>query len=286
MRILVIGLLILMAFARQSSWAITPPTPNLLRNLDIQRYYQQSQREERVLELSSDQERFIALALEQRTENPQGGLLILHDVGHTPDWPYLLQQVRTVMPDLGWSTLSIDLPTPATEALGVLPLADTNEPISATTSPVEAQARVLARIQAGIAYLNGEGLFNIAVLGYGDGAYWGTKYLSERLAEEEQDSFALILFEPPLKYPDLPELMASLTIPTLDLYMRDSEFAHDQAELRKGAVMRAKHPDYLQIHDAPRHGFYGLPSIDRSTRRIWGWLRNHAAGYEATLNGG
>jgi hypothetical protein len=271
----------------QAGQGATAPTPNLLRNLDLQRYYLAAMRGEQVLELSTDQERFIALSLEQRTASPKGGILILHDIGHTPDWPYLLQQVRKVMPDMGWSTLSIDLPTPARDAIGRLPLGGVeSDTAQVVESAADWEARLMARIQVGVGQLNQDGIFNIAVLGYGDGAYWGTKYLAERLSDEEKDSYALILFEPALNYPDLPELMASLQIPILDVYMNNSDFSAMQAKLRKGAVRRAKHPDYLQIHDAARQSFYGVPDIDRSTRRVWGWLRNHAAGYEAVLDGG
>ena len=284
-----VPVLCLLCFA-QSLLAANVPTPNLSRSLDLQRYYQAAMQGETVLELTTDSERFIALSLEQRTASPQGGVLILHDVGHTPDWPYLLQQARKVLPDVGWSTLAIDLPTPAADAIGLLPLAESDTTTSAKgdadNAPQTAadwEGRIMARIQSGIAQLNQDGIFNIAVLGYGDGGYWATKYLSERLADEEKDSFVLILVEPPLFYPDLPELMASLDISILDLYMNDSAFARQQAKLRQGAVRRAKHPNYLQIHDAARHGFYGLPSIDRSTRRVWGWLRTHAGGYEAVL---
>jgi hypothetical protein len=261
------------------------PTPNVSRSLDIQRHYQNALQGEQVLELETSTERFIALSIEQRTNKPQGGILILHDVGHTPDWPFLLKQARLFLPDVGWNTLSIDLPTPQRDAIGRIPLQDTTQ--ATDTNAVQTQedweSRLMDRLAAGIKQLNDDGIFNIAVLGYGDGGYWGAKYLSERLSEEEEEGYALILYEPPLTYSDLPDMIGKLTIPLLDIYMHDSEYAHLQAKLRKASAMRADHPDYLQIHDASRHGFLGSPDIDRSTRRVWGWLRNHAAGYEAEL---
>jgi hypothetical protein len=264
------------------SLAAPVPTPHLSRSLDLQRQYQSSLRAEQVLELATDQERFIALQLEQETASPEGGVLILHDAGQTPDWPYLLRQVREYLPAVGWTTLSIDLPTPLRDAIGVLPL---NENASAP-SPVsdeDRQNRVLARVASGIKQLNGDGIFNIAVIGYGDGAYWASRYLSERISEDEVEGYALILIDASLNYPELPDYLGLLTVPVLDLYMNDSDYSHQQARKRKAAAVRAEHPDYLQIHDALRHGFYGSPAIDRTTRRVWGWLRNHAAGYEANL---
>jgi len=262
----------------------TVPTPNLLRNQDIQKHYQNSLKGEQTIELINAQERFYALFIEQRTATPQGGILILHDVGQTPDWPFLLQQTRQYLPVVGWNSLSIDLPTPARDAIGRLPPneTDTNNGLPSETNE-EWEARVLERIATGIKHMNDNGIFNIAVLGYGDGAYWGTRYLAERLSTEEIDGYALILCEAPLNYPELPGFINKLTIPILDLYMNDSNFAHYQAGLRKAAAAKALHPDYLLVHDALRHGMHGTPKIDRSTRRVWGWLRNHAAGYEADL---
>jgi hypothetical protein len=44
--------------------------------------------------------------------------------------------------------------------------------------------------------------------------------------------------------------------------------------------LRNKAGNYLQIHDAASQASYGKADIDRSTRRVWGWLRNNAAGGE------
>lgn len=275
----------LSVFGSSLLWAADTvvPTPKVHQSLDLQRYYQNALQGEQVQELETAQERFIALWLEQRTSAPEGGVLILHDVGHTPDWPYLLQQTRKYLPDTGWSTLAIDLPTPQHVAIGQIPLSDTAAAPATAQSDTDWESRILDRIASGIRYLNNQGIFNIAVLGYGDGAYWGARYLTERLSEEEEDGYALILYEPTLAYPELADFLGQLTIPTLDVYMADSDFAHRRAKERKAAALREDHPDYLQIHDASRHGFYGSPDIDRSTRRVWGWLRNHAAGYEAQL---
>lgn len=257
------------------------PMPKLQQSLDLQQHYRNALRGEEVIELTTDNERFIALWLRQRTADPQGGLLILHDVGHTPNWPFLLQQAREYLPDVGWSTLAIDLPTPSRDALGMLPLNDGNTtPADTNQTPDE---RTTARLRAGISRLNSVGDFNIAIVGFGDGAYWGARYLAENLSEEELEGYALVMVEAPLNYPDLDDHIEQLQIPILDLYMAESDFAHRQARERKAVAARAKNEDYLQIHDAPRQQAFGKPSIDRTTRRIWGWLRENAAGGEAQL---
>ncbi|WP_187265478.1 DUF3530 family protein [Reinekea thalattae] len=250
----------------------------LQRNLEI--YYQSDYLAEQVIQLDADGEAFLALFLEQLSDQPQGGLLLLHDAGASADWPYLLKQLRQYLPEVGWSTLSVSLPIPYREFAE-------QRAADATTyteqSEEQWQARMMAHIGASIAELNRRGQFNIVLVGVGEGSYWGTRYLSERLSEEEKPGYSLVLINAPLARPDLPEMIGSLDISTLDLYMLDNPAVELQAKLRKGAAARAGHSDYLQIKDAARQGTYGKPDIDRTTRRVWGWLRNHAAGDEGVL---
>lgn len=277
-----LGGLMLLALAAPLSLAEgTIPTPKLHKAQDIERYYTRAMKGEQVILLENELEQFYALTLEQRTAEPKGGLLILHDKGHSPDWPYLLQQTRNFMPDVGWSTLSIDLPTPQRDALGRLSSGEATAASAEAETFEQWQERVLERIATGIATLNQDGLLNIALIGYGDGGYWASRYLAERLSEEEEEAYALILFDVSTEYDRLPNYIAQLNIPILDLYMTDSNFAHKRAQDRKAAAARNKAENYLQIHDASRQQSYGNATIDRSTRRVWGWLRNNAAGGEA-----
>jgi dienelactone hydrolase len=276
-----VGLLAASAMA----FAETDPMAGLHRNQELPRHCQNSLQGDQVIELSTPSERFFALSLEQETGSPEGGVLILHDAGQTPDWPFLLQQSRTYLPVVGWSTLSIPLPTPQRDATAWQPVADDAAPELVVETDEQWQERVMARIASGVQQLNEQGNFNIAVLGYGSGAYWAGRYLAERMLPEEALGYALILWQAPALRPDLAEYVGQLSIPILDLYMGDDPAQDRAAEQRKAAAARAKHPDYLQIHDATRHGSYGAPAIDRSTRRIWGWLRTHAGGQELPAGG-
>jgi len=265
--------------------AESDPMAALQRNQDLQTHYQNGLQADQVIELSTPAERFFALTMEQERATPEGGLLILHDAGQTPDWPFLLQQSRTYLPVVGWTTLSIPLPTPQRDATAWQPLATDAAPESVEETDEQWQERVLARIASGIKQLNEQGNFNIAILGYGDGAYWAGRYLAERMAPEEANGYALILWQVPLYRPEVANYIGQLTIPILDLYMGNTVALGRAARKRKAAAARAKHPDYLQIHDAERQSFYAAPAINRSTRRVWGWLRNHAAGDEAIMAG-
>ena len=53
---------------------------------------------------------FLALYFASITAKIQGTLLLLPENAHHPDWPGTIHQLRTSMPDEGWSTVSIALP--------------------------------------------------------------------------------------------------------------------------------------------------------------------------------
>jgi hypothetical protein len=274
------GCILILLAGLASLSAETLPTPSTTVQKNLEKHYLESMEPIQIVTLNAENEPFLGLFYDQLTASPQGAALILHDAGASADWPYLQRQIHRYLPEIGWSTLAISLPLPNT------PLAEvrTGQGVSFMPQTTEQWlARMNARIAAALAELNSQGYFNIAIIAIGDSAYWAAAYLSERLNPLEEDGFSFIMINAPITYKDLPDIIGTLNISTLDLYMTDSSQAHQQARLRKAAAVKAQHPDYLQINDAPRQSFYSIPEIDRTTRRIWGWLRNHAAGLEAQL---
>jgi len=53
----------------------------------------------------------LSLQKQPRTAIPQGAVLLLHDKEQHADWPYLIHPLRTQLPDSGWYTLSVNLPS-------------------------------------------------------------------------------------------------------------------------------------------------------------------------------
>src|SRR3990172_8219230 len=54
--------------------------------------------------------RFLTLYTGQTANHAKGAAIILHGMGAHPDWPQVISPLRTSLPELGWSTLSIQLP--------------------------------------------------------------------------------------------------------------------------------------------------------------------------------
>lgn len=216
---------------------------------------------------------FTAIFLEQRSDTPRGGVILLHDQGTHPDWPELIHPLRTALPDVGWSTLSLQLP--------VLPRGATTKEYA----PLFGDAA--QRIKAGVEFLQAKGVDPIILAGHGLGASMGAHMLASdpdpRIRAFIGISMSSSTEEPAL---DLSQSLGKITIPVLDLYgSREPE-----AALRAAQRMRAARgnpvtttdagkpkPDYrtMEITGAD-HLFSGQEEI--MVKRIRGWLKRVTAG--------
>lgn len=235
---------------------------------DLQAYYRNALRGDQVVQLGAETDPFLGLRLQQRTATPQGGVLILHDQGHNPNWPVRVQQTRRFLPEKGWNTLSIALPT--------------------TTAPGEESdefaRRIMDRIALGQQRLNQEGLFNIVLIGFGDGAYWAARYMAERLRPDDEIGYSLLMIDASPDRTDLPGYVGALNLPVLDLIHSDSDWAQNQARERQAEAARNKLDNYSLILDAPAYTGTNTDRPGRTVRRIWGWLKRNAAGKEGEIN--
>ncbi len=230
---------------------------------DLAQAVANTQDEDEVVILGEGEQAFLGLRLQQRTATPQGAVLILHDQGHNPDWPVLLQQARNYLPDVGWTTLSIALPLVGGYA-------------------TDADA-TLDRIALGLQRLNQEGQFNLVILGYGEGAYWAARYLSERLTPDQDIGYGLMMVNAKTIEPDLPDLIGSLNIAILDWVSEDSPAVLRAADNRRAAARRNQLERFTQIRDPGQASFYNQATPNRTTRRLWGWLRTRMAGREGEV---
>lgn len=91
-----------------------PPKPYIVPNAEKTRFdvlaRQADPRE--VLRLNANEEEFLTLFRPEHTPKARGALVILHIEDGHPDWPMVVNPVRTQMPDFGWATLSVAIPSP------------------------------------------------------------------------------------------------------------------------------------------------------------------------------
>jgi len=243
--------------------------------------------------LTAAGERFLGLYTPASTGAPLGAAIILPGLGLHPDWPDVIAPLRTGLPGYGWSTLSIALPTPARGSDGKWQL-----------EPYYTASR--ARIQAAIAFLDKQGITEVALIGQGLGAAAGAVNVSGSDALRVVAFAAISLGVPADAAPSLyrPGLVAQIRVPTLDIFgSRDLDEVTDTAAARLTAARRggldtsadrepmparpaaeAAGPASRERHDhiafrqfqvaGADHRFRGAePTL---LRRIAGWLKSQA----------
>ena len=107
---------------------------------------------------------FLALYAEASTDKPKGAVILLHGIGVHPAWPDVIEPLRTALPEIGWHTLSLQMPILHSDST------DKDYP------PLFPE--VSERIQAGIDFLKGHGINTVVLSGHSLGAVMAAYYLS------------------------------------------------------------------------------------------------------------
>jgi pimeloyl-ACP methyl ester carboxylesterase len=115
------------------------------------------------IHLKADGVEFLGLYAEPSSDHSKGAVILLHGIGVHPAWPDVIEPLRMQLPDLGWYTLSLQMP--------VL----NNEAEEKDYPPLFPE--VPARIQAGVDFLKSKGIRNIVISGHSTGATMASYYL-------------------------------------------------------------------------------------------------------------
>lgn len=145
------------------------------------------------------------------------------------------------------------------------------------------------RISASIRYMQeSKGQYNLIFLGVGSGAHLLARYAQSQLAAGKAAAIQGLVFvnakhnlQPGAARPgaSLPELLANLYMPILDLYQGNSARNIENAKKRIDQAHRFHLNRYTQIRIPPvSHQAYS--SNNRVIRRVRGWLAKYAEGME------
>ncbi|MCP5336028.1 MAG: DUF3530 family protein [Oceanospirillaceae bacterium] len=141
-------------------------------------------------------------------------------------------------------------------------------------------------IEAGLAYLNNSGQFNLVVIAVGDSANWAVEALNKRIAQNGSAlGYSLILINAnPSVFPqyDLNDNISKLDIPALDLVSDHESDTSWQDKQRRFAMQRNQRDKYSQVK-IPDVSSDNEGNVTIVTRRIRGWLKTHAAGEEVAV---
>lgn len=253
--------------------------------------------------LQAGAESFLALWLPANVGEPSGAVILLPGDVENADGAAAVGPLRRKLPDAGWHSLSLTLPDPdgdplpprieapatpaatgddATNAEGESPASDAPEQTS-TTAATEISAeqrrqahveRVMARIDAAIAFASQQQAKEIVLLGHGSGAYWAARYLSERQPANVKNLLMVAAELPAGFAPPLDELVAQLPVATGDFFYKDQATDRTAALKRLQASKRAKLPTYIQVAMKALPGNLDVQQ-EQLYRRLRGWLKLH-----------
>lgn len=200
------------------------------------------------------------------TEASQGpgtrAAIVVHGMGAHPDWPDVIYPLRSELPELGWSTLSIQMPVLGNEApvKDYLPLFE----------------EVAPRMNSAINYLRERGNKTIVVVAHSLGASMATRFVADN-PSAGIDGLVII----GMSVIDIDTRMngalalEKISIPVLDLYgSRDLDTVLATRETRASSARKAGNPGYQQYYiEGADHFFTGVQ--DELVRRVYGWLKRH-----------
>lgn len=116
--------------------------------------------------ISADGVSFLGLYTEPDTEDAKGAVILIHGRGAHPAWPEVIEPLRVHLSELGWHTLSLQMPVLGNEATDV------------DYAPLFSE--VPGRIQAGVDFLKDKGIDNIVLAGHSFGAAMASYYVASR----------------------------------------------------------------------------------------------------------
>lgn len=267
---------------------------------------------EQLLTLQAGTDSFQARFIADLSGLPRGAVLVLHNSGQHPSWPFTVAALLDDLPLHGWSVLSIELPAPAQDpdpapagsvpapaaapgapppatpaatnpAAAGTPTTATATPANAALNPASAaaiEARALARIAAALKYLADRRERNVVLLGFGSGATRTAETVRRMVADpailKPDPVTTLVLIAPQNKIngleQDLPKMLPATELPTLDIILSSDPQALADAELRRRAVLHQRQRIYRRLELPP---IAAAEQAEQSlmVRRVRAWLQ-------------
>jgi len=213
--------------------------------------------------LEAEGNKFLGIYTENDTDNAKGAVILLHGSGVHPNWPDVIQPLRSELPSHGWTTLSIQMPILANDAK------------YSEYAPLIKE--VPARLDAAINYLNNKFYQNIIVIGHS----LGTTMINSYLVNHSQRVRAYVAIGMEAHSDSVVELdnskyLANINLPILDLYgSQDLDGVLGTRQQRQQAARKAGNENYKQVEvSGANHFYHGLEA--ELIRQVKSWLSNHA----------
>ena len=207
---------------------------------------------------------FLSIYTESDSESPKGGVFLGHGIGVHPDWPDVINPLREQLPEHGWSTLSLQMPVLQADAKVPDYYAIFDE--------------VPPRIDAGIRFLQEQGIDNIVIVAHSLGAQMAAYWLA---SADEPPVLGLVAIglsgTRQAEDGDVPAWISGIMLPMLDLYgENDLPAVKETVGERAAAARRAGNEAYTQVEIAGAgHMFQGRN--EALLEAVVNWLDENAA---------
>ncbi|HEY3700010.1 MAG TPA: DUF3530 family protein [Spongiibacteraceae bacterium] len=259
---------------------------------------------EQMISLEAGSDKFQARHIADLSGLPRGAVIILHDSGQHPSWPFTVAALIDDLPLHGWDTLNIELPAPAIDIKAQTnPAAPTapasanaptpaapNKPTATPTTNVAVPAlgiepQAQARISAAIKYFADQSQRNIVLIGFGSGAIRAAETVhsiaaaNPAAAGDTTPITALVMIAPQQQLNgiemDLPKLLPTTGVSTLDITLDSAPQARADTEARRRAILHQRTRIYTQLELPPINN---TSDAQHSTmvKRVRAWMQLHA----------
>lgn len=227
--------------------------------------------------LNANGEDFLALFRDAATGAPQGCIILLHGDNEHPDWPSVVNPIRTSLNANSWCSLSIELPDvyPKESLTLITAPQETNESAEMSELTLPNEEIIFARLDAALEFLTERDFTTFALLGHRTGASYAIRYSATR----ELTEGALILIAPIT--PDaisnfaLSSTIENIQLPILDYYFDISPKEIRFAQARQNAANKRSGDFVYQQIKAFRDQRYQTAGEKRLTQRVWGFLKQN-----------
>ncbi len=214
--------------------------------------------------LEADKSRFLGLYAPPAagTDAQRHAVILVHGRGVHPAWGFI-ENLRVDLSELGWHTLSLQMPVLAPDAQ--------------LKAYGETFPEAIRRIDSGIDYLKTRGITSVVLLGHSTGATTAMAYAAERPQAPLAGVIALSLstVRGGNRYMQPALSLEKIRRPVLDIFGSEDipEVLHYN-EIRAQAAKKSGNPAYRQVRIKHTNHFY-TDAYEDLKKLLVAWLKQH-----------
>lgn len=212
-----------------------------------------------IVYLDDGERDFLSILTEPVDSDSRGAVIVLHGRGFHPDWPQVAGPIRSGLSELGWTTLSLQMPVLEKDAkyYDYVPVLPESFP----------------RIESGLDFLISNGYDWIAVVAHSCSVHMSMEWI-RTVSDEFIDAYVGIGMGATdyQQYMANPFPLEEMSVPVLDIFgSNDYDAVVNGAPDRNTAILKAGNASSSQVEiPGPDHFFEGFE--DELVEAVHNWL--------------